>query len=64
MTSRALLIRLVLYSVLLVLALKFRQRMQQLPPASPASPMEVTMESKAQAVETPPPMVAPPQPAP
>lgn len=46
MTRRALIIRLVVYTVLLVLALRFRERMQSLPRAAPeaAAPLEITIE--------------------
>jgi len=61
MKSRALLIRLVLYGILLVIALKIRDRMQQLPrnPAPPPAPLQVTIES---APEADPKAPAPPAP--
>ncbi len=47
--SRPLLVRLVLYSVLLVMALMIRHRLQNRPPAPPAAPttFEVTIEDGA-----------------
>jgi hypothetical protein len=50
MKSRALLIRLVLYGILFVIALKIRDRMQQLPRTSesPPAPLQVTIESPAE----------------